>query len=101
MYEYRAKLNRIVDGDTVDFDVELGFGVSIAIGTRLVGVNTPERGKANYKEAGQMLKSLIDKNMDEDGYNIIRTQKTGKYGRWLAEIDGNVNKEMANIWPYE
>ena len=100
MYEYRARLKRIVDGDTVDFDVQLGFGVNISIRTRLVGVNTPERGQANYKEAGQKLESLIRENMDEEGYNVIRTQKTGKYGRWLAEIDGNVNQEMASIWSY-
>tara|TARA_R110002110_G_scaffold286565_1_gene500816 strand:- start:27 stop:344 length:318 start_codon:yes stop_codon:yes gene_type:complete len=100
MYTYKAKLTRIVDGDTVDFNIELGFGVCIKVRTRLIGVDTPERGKENYKEAGYFLEELLCKAQDEEGYNTIRTYKTGKYGRWLVGIGGDVNKEMASRWPY-
>ena len=48
MFEYRAKVKRIVDGDTVDFEVDLGFNVNINIRSRLLGVNTPERGHKDF-----------------------------------------------------
>tara|TARA_Y100000356_G_C10994012_1_gene149828 strand:+ start:57 stop:365 length:309 start_codon:yes stop_codon:yes gene_type:complete len=101
MYEYKAKLVRCVDGDTVDFDIDLGFAVFVRVRTRLVDVDTPERGEKNYKEATELLTNLIIKARDEEGYNKIRTYKTGKYGRWLVTIDGDVNKEMASTWPYK
>ena len=101
MYEYRAKVDRVVDGDTVDFIVDLGFKISFKIRTRLAGVNTPERGKTDFKRATVMLENLLLAHANEDGYNIIRTDKdkTGKYGRWLVTIDG-VNTVLAEKWPY-
>ena len=85
----------------VDFEIDLGFDVFMKVRTRLVDVDTPERGQKDYKEATEFLKNLIVKARDEEGYNKIRTYKTGKYGRWLVTIDGDVNKEMASIWPYK
>ena len=73
MYEYKAKLVRCVDGDTVDFDIDLGFAVFVRARTRLVDVDTPERGQKDYKEATEFLKNLIVKARDEEGYNKIRT----------------------------
>ena len=96
MYEYKAKLVRCVDGDTVHLDIDIGFAVFVRARTRLVDVDTPERGQKDYKEATEFLKNLIVKARDEEGYNKIRTYKTGKYGRWLVTIDGDVNKEMAS-----
>ena len=99
MYSYRAKLVRCVDGDTVDFEVDLGFNLFAKIRTRLIGVNTPERGKPLFSEATAILEDLINLNADNEGYIIINTHKTGKYGRWLVDID-NVNSTMADRWPY-
>jgi micrococcal nuclease len=99
MYEYRARLIRCVDGDTADFEVDLGFKVFVKVRTRLLGVNTPERGKVDYLKATLMLESLIEGKADPSGYITIKTHKTGKYGRWLVEIDG-VTSELAKIWPY-
>ncbi len=99
MYTYRAKVVRCVDGDTVDFNVDLGFDVFIKIRTRLVGVNTPERGHAEYKSATRWVEDLLKSQEDEDGYVEIKTGKTGKYGRWLVDIEG-VNKVMAEKYPY-
>ena len=43
MYEYRARINRVVDGDTVDVDIELGFGVVLSDErVRIMGIDTPE-----------------------------------------------------------
>ena len=99
MYTYRAKVVRCVDGDTVDFNVDLGFDVFIKIRTRLVGVNTLERGHAEYKSATRWVEDLLKSQEDEDGYVEIKTGKTGKYGRWLVDIEG-VNKVMAEKYPY-
>jgi|TARA_Y100000361_G_C10993232_1_gene255297 micrococcal nuclease len=99
-YSYRAKLIRCVDGDTADLDVDLGFYLTARIRCRLTGVNTPERGQANFKEATAILETLIKEQSDEEGYFNITTGKTGKYGRWLVVIDG-VNTVLAKRWPYE
>jgi len=100
MYKYRAKVTRVVDGDTVDFEVDLGFNLFAKIRTRLIGVDTPERGKPLYAEATDLLKYLLALNADQEGYIIIETHKTGKYGRWLVSIE-NINSAMADRWPYE
>tara|TARA_B100000519_G_scaffold163972_1_gene147123 strand:- start:2873 stop:3172 length:300 start_codon:yes stop_codon:yes gene_type:complete len=99
MHEYRAKLIRCVDGDTAIFLVDCGFHIHHEITTRLVGVNTPERGKPDFKKATAMLENLIATNQDKDGWITIKTGKTGKYGRWLVDIEG-VNKVLAEKWPY-
>jgi len=98
-YFYRARLVRRVDGDTIDVEVDLGFYLTAKIRCRLTGVNTPERGKENFKEATDILEDLIKQQSDEDGYFNIITGKTGKYGRWLVVIDG-VNSVLAKRWPY-
>ena len=107
MYEYRARVKRVVDGDTVDFVVDLGFSVHITIRTRLLGVDTPERGHPDWKKATAECARLLSVAADVKGsecanaehWVTIRTSKTGKYGRWLVEIDG-VTDELAKIWPY-
>ena len=100
MHIYRAKVIRVVDGDTVDFDVDLGFYISTRIRTRLLGVDTPEKGHQDFAKATNILIDLLNEQKDEEGYVIIETQKTGKYGRWLVDIPG-VNESLAKVWPYE
>ena len=99
MYEYRAKLIKCVDGDTADFLVDLGFKVFKEIRTRFLGVDTPERGQADYYVARDALgcSQRARRTKKED---VIKTGKTGKYGRWLVDIP-NVNIAMAERWPYE
>ena len=104
MYEYRAKIKRVVDGDTVDFIVDLGFSVHITIRTRLLGVDTPERGHEDWAKAtSECRRLLLSVAESRDGsypdWVKIKTEKTGKYGRWLVQIDG-VSDELAKIWPY-
>ena len=100
MHIYRAKVIKIVDGDTVDFDVDLGFNIAIRIRTRLLGVDTPERGHPDWAKATSVLTTLLIDQKHEEGYVIIETKKTGKYGRWLVNIQG-VNESLAKVWPYE
>ena len=86
MYEYRASLVKVVDGDTVDFLVDLGFHVRVLIRTRLAGINAPElRGES--LEDGKRSRDWLEARLREAGEHIlIATEKTGKYGRWLARI---------------
>ena len=99
MYNYRAKVNRVVDGDTVDLEIHLGFKITVDIRCRLVGVDTPERGQEDFHTASRVLKGLLDNIKDEEDFIYIDTHKTGKYGRWLVDI-ACVNSTMANRWPY-
>ena len=107
MYEYRAKLKKVVDGDTLDFVVDLGFNVHTTIRTRLMGVDTPERGHPDWKKATAECAKLLSAVADVKGsalgqpehYFTIKTYKQGKYGRWLVQIDG-VTDKLAEIWPY-
>ena len=89
-----------MDGDTVDFDVDLGFNIHIQIRTRLLGVDTPERGHPDWAKATSAVTTLLNEQKDEEGCVIIKTEKTGKYGRWLVDIPG-VNESLAKVWPYE
>lgn len=84
MYKYKAKVYRVVDGDTVYVTVQLGFFVSTKLKLRLAGINTPEiRGEEREKglEATEYLKGLLG-----DGEIMIASHKTGKYGRWIARL---------------
>jgi len=99
-YIRRAKVTRVVDGDTVDLEVDLGYHISLSIRGRLLGVDTPERGQPDFALATDTLASLLKENSDEDGYVSIKSTKTGKFGRWLVEITG-VNQVLEQKWPYE
>ena len=99
-YVYRAKLVRCVDGDTAVFDIDCGFHISHRIYARLSGVDTPERGQPDFDIATQMLHNLIKFQEDKEGYVLVHTNKTGKFGRWLVTIN-EVNKVLAERWPYE
>jgi micrococcal nuclease len=96
MYEYRVKqVLKVVDGDTIDVDIDLGFDISFTSRVRLAGIDTPESRTTDKKEkvlgleVKQRLKDLLSKSSSV----VIKTQKpdsTEKYGRilgWLF-IDG-------------
>lgn len=99
MYEYKAKVKRVIDGDSVIFTVDLGFHTLVEINGRLAEVDTPERGQADFHRATNLFIELLHKNTDKEGWNTIRTEKTGKYGRWIVYIAG-VNDTMKELWPY-
>jgi len=84
MYEYKAKIIDVYDGDTFTFEVFVGFDVTIRSKMRLYGINTPEvRGveKEYGKEVRDYVKSLI-----EDKEVTIKVYKKGKFGRYVAEV---------------
>jgi micrococcal nuclease len=96
MYTYRVrKVHKVVDGDTIDVDIDLGFNVSYYQRVRLAGIDTPEsRTKDAYeKELGLEVKKKLGEYLASAKDIVIRTEKpdsTEKYGRilgWLY-IDG-------------
>jgi micrococcal nuclease len=114
MYEYRVKnVTKIVDGDTIDVVIDLGFDISFSSRVRLAGIDTPESRTKDLKEKalGLESKDYLKKRLEQATNIIIRTEKvnsTEKYGRILAwlYLDGetkSVNHEMIEkgyAWGY-
>ena len=91
MYEYRCKVVKIVDGDTVDVDIDLGFGVWLKKERiRMFGIDTPESRTRDLdeKKYGLMAKDYITRLLDDEGGIVLKTHKDaeGKYGRILGEL---------------
>ena len=88
MYEYKIKLYRVVDGDTVDAYIDLGFDVSVKKRIRFMGINTPESRTRDLEEKAKGLaaKERV-KELLEGCENIkLTSQGVGKYGRCLGEL---------------
>ena len=92
MYEYNCKIVRIVDGDTVDVDIDLGFAVWLnKQRIRLFGVDTPESRTrdAEEKKFGILAKNFVKGRLPVGSMQILRTRmddSRGKFGRILGEF---------------
>ena len=87
MYTYKAAVIRVVDGDTVIVDIDLGFGIWLRDQSiRLAKINAPEL-KGDTLKAAQESKEFL-KKIVLNKWVQIRTEKDSKekYGRWLATI---------------
>ena len=97
-YVYSAMITRVVDGDTVDAIVDLGFTVSVNIRFRLYGIDTMETNDKDLAKRDLGLKAKLLVNDLVLGKEVtLKSYKTDKYGRWLAEIfvDGvSVNSKL-------
>jgi micrococcal nuclease len=94
MYEYKARIIKVYDGDTVTAIVDLGFNVSVKEKLRLSRINTPEVRGEQRPDGLISRDKLRERILDKDV--IIKTirDKKGKYGRYIAEIileDENIN----------
>ena len=95
MYEYRAHIIKIVDGDTVDVDIDLGFGIVLSNErVRINGIDTPESRTRNKQEkkfglaAKARLKSLLGKTCTlKTQINKNGEDMKGKFGRILGDFD--------------
>lgn len=103
MWEYEAKVLRVVDGDTLDLCVDLGFFVSVSVRARLSGVDTPEtygvRRDSEEYAAGVRATRFVEDWLENSERVKIRSHKagfrTGKYGRWIVQVY-NENEECLN-----
>jgi micrococcal nuclease len=92
MYEYNIKkVTKVVDGDTIDVDIDLGFNISFAQRVRLAGIDTPEsRTKdAREKALGLEVKNKVKSAIESAKTVIIKTElpdSTEKYGRILGWV---------------
>ena len=114
MNEYRVKkVHKVVDGDTIDVDIDLGFSVSFFSRVRLAGIDTPESRTTDAKEKalGLEVKEKIKKELAAAKDVVIKTEKpdsSEKYGRILGWIflDGNtvsLNQQLIDqgyAWTY-
>lgn len=94
MYRYRATLVRVIDGDTVDFIVDMGFRMTSLQRFRLLGIDTPERGQVGYSEAKMY---LIDMLAFDDDIILETAKDPDSFGRWLCTIwigNANINENM-------
>tara|TARA_B100000519_G_scaffold88697_1_gene76892 strand:+ start:2176 stop:2568 length:393 start_codon:yes stop_codon:yes gene_type:complete len=112
MYEYAVKeIKKVVDGDTVDIVIDLGFSLTKKERVRLAGIDTPESRTKNLeeKELGLDAKDFLERRLNDSiGYNLkVKTEKDGKYGRmlgWFIIGEINLNKEMVErgyAWKYD
>ena len=89
MYEYKAIVERVVDGDTIDVIIDLGFKTWKKVRVRMEGINTPESRTRDLEEkarglaAKQFVKDTLAKH--ENSF-ILQSHGVGKYGRCLGEI---------------
>lgn len=114
MYEYRIKkVVKIVDGDTIDVEIDLGFNISYAQRVRLAGIDTPESRTKDAKEKvlGLEVKDKLKKSIDAAKDVVVKTElpdSSEKYGRILGWVylDGNsksINEQLIEegyAWGY-
>ena len=85
MYTYKATIVRIVDGDTIYVDVDLGFFLRQTMKVRLKGVNTPETRGVSRPE-GLKAKQFVIDTLADCPVVVINTSKIGKFGRYIADV---------------
>jgi micrococcal nuclease len=91
MYQYKCKINKVLDGDTVDIDLDLGFNIVLANQrVRMAGVDTPESRTSNKEEKprGLLSKKKLGEKLPVGSWQIIETQRSDnnddKFGRILG-----------------
>ncbi len=107
MYEYKCKIVRVVDGDTVDVDIDLGFGVWMhKERVRLYGIDTPESRTRDLEEKkfGLFAKRYVEEYLPVGTIQTLKTHKdgVGKYGRILGEFlvydgDSDAQKSLSDM----
>tara|TARA_Y100001963_G_scaffold143421_1_gene214288 strand:+ start:144 stop:533 length:390 start_codon:yes stop_codon:yes gene_type:complete len=110
MYEYAVKqIVKVVDGDTVDIIIDLGFDLSKKERVRLAGIDTPESRTRDLEEKklGLEAKEFLERRLLDCVKLIVKTEKDGKYGRmlgWFYCSQININTEMVErgyAWEYD
>ena len=100
MYTYKAKLDRVVDGDTVDANINLGFDITIHKRIRLAGIDTPESRTRDLEEKARGLAAKEKlKDLLKNGEFILESKEVGKYGRVLGTLhidDVNINQTLVD-----
>jgi len=99
MFEYKAQVTRVVDGDTFKATVDLGFRIYATETFRLGGIDTPETWRPKTeaeRDHGQAAKQRVIDLVDGKEV-IIKTAKTGKYGRWIAFVTLEDGQDLTEL----
>jgi len=89
MYEYKCSLDRVIDGDTIDAYIDLGFDVSVKKRIRFYGINTPESRTRDLEEKKRGLAAkarLIELLEENENKFLLKSHGVGKFGRCLGEL---------------
>jgi micrococcal nuclease len=87
MYQYNAVIDKVIDGDTFDATIDLGFSTLKKERLRLKGVDTPELRTSNKREKNAaILVTEFVKHLLKDRTLVIETNKKGGFGRYIADI---------------
>lgn len=99
MYTYKARLIRVIDGDTVDAEIDLGFGVFMKQRVRLYGINTPESRTKDLdeRERGLASKARLTELLPREFIVETILNKRGKFGRILGVLYVQENDTRINI----
>lgn len=81
-FVYQAYVYNVVDGDTIDAEIDLGFKIKVCQRLRLARVDTPEKGQPGFEEAKEFVKKLV---LSKDV--TVSTQKVSKWGYYLADVE--------------
>ncbi len=103
MYEYRCEVVKIIDGDTIRVDVDLGFGIWSRNETvRLYGIDTPESRTRDLEEKkyGLSAKQFLTNMLDDSGGIKLKSHGKGKFGRILGELWRTTNYADKSINEY-
>ena len=82
VHTYVARVTRVVDGDTLDAMIDVGFGIRVEERFRLKGIDAPEI----HTALGQKAKRFLTRYLKKAPIVIVRTLKEGMYGRWLGDL---------------
>ena len=100
MFEYNATVTRVVDGDTIDAMVDLGFSTFKKVRIRMHGINAPESRTRDLEEKKRGLAAkarLIELLKDVDNKFILISQGVGKFGRCLGIIYTSIHTDRISI----
>jgi|TARA_E500000305_G_scaffold100721_1_gene93843 micrococcal nuclease len=88
MYNYKISPLRVIDGDTIDAEIDLGFDVKIKKRIRFMGINTPESRTRDLEEKARGLaaKDRVKQLLDGCDNITLNSHGVGKFGRCLGEI---------------
>ena len=100
-FTYKAEVTRVVDGDTIDVELDLGFSILMRARVRLLGIDTPESRTRDLveKKFGLAAKDYLKHWIEEQEYVMIESTEKGKFGRvlgnvWNPECNVCINTKM-------
>lgn len=92
-YQYKAVCTNVVDGDTIDVTIDVGFKMTTTQRLRLINIDTPERGQEGYYEAkGFVADKIMGKQIG------LVTHKSDAFGRYLAEVLVPIENSLQDVY---